>query len=369
MTLLQDLAAVLPRLGDADVYRFSVFLDKYHEHLPTISSALYERLDAEDRQRFIIWFLKRWAKIDVIDRAELARYNRVIEQVKSEHMAPVEFNGTTYFVRDLASQGADFTLLGYEWVVGVHDVYYNQYEHKDVTLAPGDVIIDAGAFIGDTAVMFRHKLAGQCEIHSFELLDENIALIHENVRRNPVPDESGRVVVNKLALADVSGRDVVIATGRTQSAGSMFGADAEGIHVPTISLDDYVAQHNLSRVDFIKMDIEGAEVAALEGARRTIETFTPKMAICLYHLWDDPITIPQFFQSLNADYAVSFKWVQLTDGWEAVLFARPATDADRVLVAAESAVPARASNHLPAALLTMARAYVRTYKKAAPRKP
>ncbi len=71
------------------------------------------------------------------------------------------------------------------------------------------------------------------------------------------------------------------------------------------------------------MDIEGAEIAALEGAINTIKYFKPRLALCLYHKWDDVITIPKFLATLNIEYKYYFKWVQLTHGWEAVLLAEP----------------------------------------------
>jgi FkbM family methyltransferase len=233
-------------------------------------------------------------------------------------------NGATYRLRDFASQGHDLKLLGYDWFLGVHDVEYNQYEHGDVALAPGDVIIDAGAFIGDTAVFFHHKLEGRCEVHSFELLDENLALLLNNLERNGIED--GRVVVNKLALTDKTGDEIVIASGASQGSTSIFGKSTGGETVQTVTLDDYVVLCGLKRVDFIKMDIEGSEVQALRGAAQTIRHFRPKLAICLYHKWDDAFTIPRLIQSCGVDYAFSFKWVQLSEGWEAVLLATPMTE-------------------------------------------
>jgi FkbM family methyltransferase len=364
MKLLQDLAAVLPRLGEPDVHKFCVFLDKYSPHLGAISSLLYERLDAADQQRLLTWFLKRWAKIDLINAVEAGLYRNKIQSVKDEPRPRVEVNGTSCLLRDFASQGYPFQLAGYDWFLGVHDIYYNQYEHKAVTLAPGDVIIDAGAFIGDTAVFFHHKLGGRCEIHSFELLDENIALLHHNLVRNGAGDGPGRVVINKVALTDVSGGEIVIAPGKTEGATSIFGTDAQGERVGTITLDDYVVQNNLTRVDFIKMDIEGAELAALTGARRTIQHFKPKLAICLYHKWDDAMTIPAFIQSTGVEYSFAFKWVQLSDGWEAVLLATP-TDGTARSAAPDLASPQTDSaDDLAKALVALSKAYLKKCAQA-----
>ena len=360
MKLLHDLAAVLSRLTDADIHKFCVFHEKYRPHFASISAELYDHLDAADQARFVVWFLKRWGKIDVINRDEAGLYLKKIQSVRDEPRPCETLNGTVYHLRDFASQGCDFKLLGYEWVLGVHDVYYNQYEHRNVTLAPGDVIIDAGAFIGDTAVLFRHKLGGHCEIHSFELLDENLALLQHNLERNGAVDGPGKVVINKIALTDVTGGEIVIAPGRSQGATSIFGQDAGGDRVGTVTLDDYVRQNNLPRVDFIKMDIEGAELPALHGARETIRRFKPRLAICLYHKWDDAITIPKFIRSLGVSYSFSFKWVQLIDGWEAVLLAASADGQHPP--PAHDAAPS--TDSLPATLGALTKAYLKKHAQA-----
>jgi FkbM family methyltransferase len=59
------------------------------------------------------------------------------------------------------------------------------------------------------------------------------------------------------------------------------------VKVSAVTLDDTVVTLGLERVDFIKMDIEGAERHALKGARSTLSRFSPRMAICTYHRSDD----------------------------------------------------------------------------------
>ena len=70
----------------------------------------------------------------------------------------------------------------------------------------------------------------------------------------------------------------------------------------TISIDDFVNNNGLEKVDFIKMDIEGAECSALEGAVETIMKFKPKLAIAIYHSMDDMVNIPNWINDLNLGY-------------------------------------------------------------------
>jgi hypothetical protein len=65
-----------------------------------------------------------------------------------------------------------------------------------------------------------------------------------------------------------------------------------------------VEENNISRIDFIKSDIEGAERDMLRGATKVLQKFAPKLAICTYHLPDDPQVLEQIIKEANPDYRV-----------------------------------------------------------------
>ena len=70
------------------------------------------------------------------------------------------------------------------------------------------------------------------------------------------------------------------------------------------------------------MDIEGAEMHALQGASNTIKQFKPKLAICVYHDLSDFWTVPQFVRSLGLDYEFYFGHYT-PHAEESVVFGRP----------------------------------------------
>jgi FkbM family methyltransferase len=357
MKLQHDLAALLPRLADGDVYKFCVWYQRYAPHLPTIARVLYDRLDGEEQARFLVWFLKKWANVNLTNPVECGLYNDAVKRMREQERPPLELNGKRYGLLDCSPLGWDIELLCYDWVTAVCGMLYDQYEHGKVRLAPGDVIIDAGAFIGDTSVLFHQKLAGQCQIHSFELLDENLALMVHNLERNGVAQD--QVVLNKLALADKTGEEIVMDLGAQQAAGSIFGKSEVGERIQTVTLDDYVVSLGLRKVDFIKMDIEGAEVLALKGAHRTIQLFKPRLAICLYHKWDDMFTIPQAILATGVDYDFSFRWVEMTHGWEAILFALPASPTSH-----HPATSVAATDHIADALDALTASVVKNFRQS-----
>ena len=69
-----------------------------------------------------------------------------------------------------------------------------------------------------------------------------------------------------------------------------------------VTLDEVVHELKLDRVDFIKMDIEGAERHALAGARKLLAAHKPRLAICIYHAPDDAEAVPRAVFAANNSY-------------------------------------------------------------------
>lgn len=85
----------------------------------------------------------------------------------------------------------------------------------------------------------------------------------------------------------------------SNSSSTKISKDGD-IEVDVIKLDDFFKTHKAPT--FIKMDIEGAELAALKGCAETISKYKPKLAICVYHKPEDIFEIPEYILSLNPDY-------------------------------------------------------------------
>jgi hypothetical protein len=84
-------------------------------------------------------------------------------------------------------------------------------------------------------------------------------------------------------------------------AGAAPAGDAASV-VATTTIDQFVERTGLERVDYIKMDVEGAELNVLRGAAQTIERFAPKLAIAAYHKDDDLVRIPDAIAAFDAEY-------------------------------------------------------------------
>jgi FkbM family methyltransferase len=74
--------------------------------------------------------------------------------------------------------------------------------------------------------------------------------------------------------------------------------------VQITSLDNFANKQNLKKIDFIKADIEGAERDMLKGAKNVLKEFAPKLALCTYHLPDDPEVMEALIKEANPNYKV-----------------------------------------------------------------
>ncbi|GMO44374.1 MAG: hypothetical protein Ta2B_25150 [Termitinemataceae bacterium] len=87
-------------------------------------------------------------------------------------------------------------------------------------------------------------------------------------------------------------------------AGKTYSTNIETETIKITTIDGFAAEKNIPRVDFIKADIEGAERDMLKGAANVLREFAPKLAICTYHLPDDPDVLENLILEANPKYKV-----------------------------------------------------------------
>ena len=160
----------------------------------------------------------------------------------------------------------------------------------------GDTVLDCGANVG---VYTRHALErGAHRVVAIEPAPENLVCLRKNFAEEI---RTGRVVVYPKGVWDRDA-ELVLRTFDAQSGGDSVALQFRGSRAgPTVALttiDKLTSELGLQRVDFIKMDIEGAERQALIGAKQTVERFRPRMAISLEHRPADITEIPALIRSL-----------------------------------------------------------------------
>ena len=179
------------------------------------------------------------------------------------------------------------------------DIYTNRASQS---LKPGDIVFDCGASVG---VFTRKALKlGAKKVVAVEPAPESLECLRRNFE-SEIRD--GRVVVVPKGVFDHGG-ELSFLDMKANPMGSRFilhpgpGLTPSLVTLPITTIDALVEELALPRVDFIKMDIEGSERYALKGAERTVKRFHPRMAICTYHLRDDPEVVPAVVDSFGAGY-------------------------------------------------------------------
>ena len=186
-----------------------------------------------------------------------------------------------------------------------------QYFPNDLPLRSDEVFVDCGAYDGDTLKVLLARTSAPT-VYAFEPDPENYRKLKAYVQTLP---ELQRKQI-RVTCAAVDAQKGTLRFAATGGAGAGVSAGGD-IVVEAITLD---GQDLAPPPTFIKLDIEGAEGAALQGSRSLIQRHKPVVAVCAYHRPDDLWTLPQQLHAMNKDYRFSLRWHE-DDGWDTVLYA------------------------------------------------
>ncbi len=176
----------------------------------------------------------------------------------------------------------------------ISEVEGSEYTDMRHPVEPGDVVLDCGANVG---VFTRHALQkGARLVVAIEIAPENIRCLKRNFA-----DEirGGRVIVYPKGVWDKDDSLVLQVYDVDSGSDSVALHPEDSEEGPTVlltTIDKIVAELKLDRVDFIKMDIEGAERKALRGAFETVRRFRPALSISLEHGPRDAEDIPALIE-------------------------------------------------------------------------
>lgn len=302
-------------LTNADEFEafYQLLCDDYSRQL--LIELLGYRLLGPQHVRLSINDKKYWRKRLSIDNDFLQE-----RAILKTHSWPGSLN--RYQLNDLKG------LLGiYSVSLGVLNIFILEHyayrrDGKVVEVEPGDVVIDAGGCWGNGALYFADRAGPQGKVYCFEFVPQNLIILQRSLDLNQHISDSISVI--SKALWDKGGE---ILSYHDSGPGTSLKKDHDGplLQVSTVTIDDFVKGEKIERVDFIKMDIEGSELKALQGAAKTIHSFRPKLAISLYHKQEDFITIPKYLAELDVQYEFYLDHFTI-HGEETVLFASPKSE-------------------------------------------
>lgn len=152
---------------------------------------------------------------------------------------------------------------------------------------PGSVALDLGANIGTTSLLLSKEVGEGGQVFSFE------PITHTTVEMNANLNRRSNVTVVPSAIGDGEGVAEFVVCPFSHASHLRYGpnghikSNASLMEVPVTSLDAWCDSERIPLVDFIKTDIEGAELMAIKGASRLIQRCRPKWSISTEHVGPD----------------------------------------------------------------------------------
>ncbi len=185
---------------------------------------------------------------------------------------------------------------------------------KGTDLASSPAFLDLGAYTGDTVELFLKVFGGRySKITAVEPESRNFRKLRENALRMFGPGSTEYCLPENIRLINAAAGDKDCTIEFTHGTGR-GGAKGKGRTRPVqqLTVDSMLSG---CPVDIIKMDLEGAEAAAIRGAEHTIRAFRPRMLIAAYHRTEDLFAIPEQVLKLNSDYSVYLRKDPCLPAW------------------------------------------------------
>lgn len=171
-------------------------------------------------------------------------------------------------------------------------------------LSDKEIYIDLGAYIGDTVFRFIDKVGGKDKykkIIAFEPDKKTYKTLEDNIKKNNLKN------VDIYNLGSWNRKDIL---SFTSGSNANINASAHIVKSKESEIFNEIHVEALDNlfidvpITFIKMDIEGAEKESLFGAKKIIQKYKPKLAICVYHKWEDIYEIPKIIKSFVPEYKI-----------------------------------------------------------------
>ena len=272
-------------------------IKSYDEHLEN-EAALLKNLD-EDALKNIQKILDRIKKQELykvflpdlyFDKEELIEYFEVLEMPQK-----VKNLGDYYQYENYKLPVNHFESSVFKNKLGLYTLKTLNNISKD------SVIIDAGANVLDTALIFR-EFFPENQIITFEPVKSVFELGHKTRTLNNLDN----VIEINAGLSDKEEiLDIFVGGEYSYGSSYLYHDNCKPEKCKNIRLDDFVKEHNL-KVGLIKTDVEGYEPKLLEGAINTIREQRPVLMISIYHNYDDFYKIKPWIENLNLGYKFNF---------------------------------------------------------------
>lgn len=169
-------------------------------------------------------------------------------------------------------------------------------------LSAAEHFVDLGAYNGDTVLEFINRVSHYSHITAVEGDSKTFKKLVKNT------DGFENVTLENICISNFSGKGFFGMMGGRNSNSASKKTEAEFITIDSLLMENAPT--------FIKMDIEGEELNAINGAKNVIKEFAPKMLISAYHRNEDLITIPKAVLEINPNYKIYMRHTAALPAWD-----------------------------------------------------
>lgn len=213
----------------------------------------------------------------------------------------------------------------------------NEYVDRSIiSFSDDECFLDAGAYTGDSFLRFLKQTNYRFNAaYLFEPDPQNYEILQKQINKNiMVGDTEGKICYRKLSDESISrihiyNKGLYSHTAELEFSSNIGEASHISGNIPmkveeknerviqVIGIDEWIGDKKLS---VIKMDIEGSEMDALNGAQNTIKKYIPNLIICIYHKKTDLWEIPLYIKALSNEYRFCIRHYN-SNLWDTVLYA------------------------------------------------
>ena len=176
----------------------------------------------------------------------------------------------------------------YTFMEGFTNNHAGQYFERDILPDLKEIVfVDGGGYVGDTVAEVIKNYPEYKKIYLIEPIKENLRIAKRDLSKYSNIE---------FIASGLSNKKDQLFFHEEKSFSTLYKAGSQSVQVDTI--DNIVCE----RVDYIKLDIEGSELEAIEGAKESIRKYKPLLAICIYHKAEHWYKIPQKVLAIHSDY-------------------------------------------------------------------
>ncbi|MDR0677793.1 MAG: FkbM family methyltransferase [Holosporaceae bacterium] len=273
-------------------------------------SWLYNKLTIdEDKELLSKIVARRMLSSEKVQLCDVKREYDLFQKIKKDFSLEservdenlIDKNWKLYLM-NMSRYGSDINFFVNDVVI-FYSFAKKQYEYKKAGIYPryGDTVIDAGGCYGDTALVFANMVGCHGVVYSFEMNKSNIQVFEKNCQNNRKLSKIVKIIDKPL----YSIKDIEFFVNEKRAGSTIYKDDrnlVDSYSVRSLTIDDFMKDYEVEKLNFIKMDIEGSELEALKGASDSIKKYKPQMALSVYHKKNDLDEIPKFVYNLVPEY-------------------------------------------------------------------